>query len=279
MTDSHTPPEAFYLPLGVDADGAEEFIPTHATRSVWSEHMQHGSPPAALLVRAMENVGAREGSKLATSRLTRVVVDLLGPVAVAQTRVSARVVRPGRNVELIHAELSTRNEAGEYVLAATASAWRMSTADTEEVARTRDVPFPDQEIDPSLAFDWGLIGYTYIDAVEWRWISQANMEEPGMVWGRPRFPLVLGEETSAMVNLFNVVDAANGVGATLNQTEWTFLNTDLAVHLHREPHGDWVGLVAHSSVGSDGIGLCAAVVHDEDGPLGRSAQSLMVRSR
>lgn len=274
MTDSHTPPEAFFLPLGVNSDGSEDFMPTDATRSVWSTHMQHGSPPAALMVRAMENLGARPNT-----RLTRLLVDLLGPVGVARTRVSARIVRPGRNIELIHAELSTLGEDGEYTLSATASAWRMSTADTEAAEQARDPQFPDREVDEDLAFDWGLTSYTYIDAIEWKWIAMATPEGPGMVWGRPRMPLVLGEETSAMQSMFNVVDAANGAGATLDQAKWTFLNTDLAVHLHRAPRGEWVGLVAESSIGPDGVGMCASVVHDQDGPVGRSAQSLMVRAR
>ncbi len=276
MTESASTPAAFYLPLGADADadGAQTFAPTDATRSVWSAQMQHGSPPAALMVRAMEGLGARPGS-----RLTRVVVDLLGPVAVTKTKVTARVVRPGRNIELLHAELSTQREDGGYTLAATASAWRMTTVDTGHAVQIRDPRIPSREIDTSLNFDWGQQGYTYVDALDWRWITVATVDGPGLIWARPLLPLVFGEDTSPLVTLFNVIDAANGVGATLSPEEFTFLNTDLAVHLHRAPAGDWVGIAAESSIGPDGVGMSSAVVHDQGGPVGRAAQSLMVRPR
>ncbi|WP_024796347.1 thioesterase family protein [Tomitella biformata] len=274
MTDSTTTPEAFYLPLGADDDGAEIFTPTDATRSVWSTEMQHGSPPAALMVRAMENHGARDGA-----RLSSIVVDLLGPVAVTQTRVETKVLRPGRNIELLGASLSTMTETGEYLLAATATAWRMATADTFAAIQTRDPMIPVREIDESLGFNWGQTGYTYVDALEWRWLAGASADGPGLVWARPRLPLVLGEEPSAMQNMFNVVDAANGVGATLDPTKWTFLNTDLSVHLHRAPQGEWIGIAAESSIGPDGIGMSSAVIHDQAGPVGRAAQSLLVRPR
>lgn len=274
MTDITTIPEAFYVPAGIDDDGAELFLPTDATRSVWSTQMQHGSPPAALMVRAMERLGSREDA-----RLTRVVMELLGPVPVTKTKVSARIVRPGRKIELLTAELSTLAESGEYVLFATASAWRMTTVSTESAVRVRDAELPELEVNPTLNFNWGQKGYTYADAIELRWMKIADAEGPSLAWARVTLPLVQGEETTPLQNAFNVVDAANGLGATLDPAKWIFLNTDLTVHLHRAPRGEWTGVSAESSIGPDGIGMCAAVVHDEDGPLGRSAQSLLVRER
>lgn len=274
MTEITPAPEAFYLPLGADDHGDEIFLPTDATRSVWSTDMQHGSPPAALMVRAMERLGARDDG-----RLTRVVMELLGPVPVTQTKVSARIVRPGRKIELLSAELSTLGETGEYTVFATASAWRMTTVDTTAAAQVRDPALPEQSVDAALNFEWGQQGYTYSDSIELRWMTAANADGPGLAWVRPRLPLLLGEETTPLQNSFLVVDAANGLGATLDPAKWIFLNTDLTVHLHRAPRGEWVGISAESSIGPDGIGMCAAVVHDQEGPLGRSAQSLLVRER
>lgn len=274
MTEITPAPEAFYLPLGADDHGDEIFLPTDATRSVWSTDMQHGSPPAALMVRAMERLGARDDG-----RLTRVVMELLGPVPVTRTKVSARIVRPGRKIELLSAELSTLGETGEFTVFATASAWRMTTVDTTAAAQVRDPALPEQSVDAALNFEWGQQGYTYSDSIELRWMTAANADGPGLAWVRPRLPLLLGEETTPLQNSFLVVDAANGLGATLDPAKWIFLNTDLTVHLHRAPRGEWVGISAESSIGPDGIGMCAAVVHDQDGPLGRSAQSLLVRER
>ena len=71
-------------------------------------------------------------------------------------------------------------------------------------------------------------------------------------------------------------DAANGVGARLVTTAWTFINTELASHLFERPTGEWTGIEAESSIGAEGVGLSQAVVHDERGPVGRIAQSLLV---
>jgi hypothetical protein len=43
--------------------------------------------------------------------------------------------------------------------------------------------------------------------------------------------------------------------------------------------GEWTGIEAESSIGSDGIGLSQAVVHDAHGAVGRIAQSLLVTPR
>ena len=88
-----------------------------------------------------------------------------------------------------------------------------------------------------------------------------------------------GEPTDPLQRFLAVVDSANGVGAPLSVTGWTFLNTDLSVHLHRDPVGEWVGVEASTSIGPDGIGVCTAVLHDEHGPVGRSAQVLLVQPR
>ena len=67
--------------------------------------------------------------------------------------------------------------------------------------------------------------------------------------------------------------------SALDVREFTFLNTDLTVHLHRAPVGPWTGIAAETSIGPDGVGTCSAVLHDSHGAFGRSAQILMVRPR
>ena len=51
------------------------------------------------------------------------------------------------------------------------------------------------------------------------------------------------------------------------------------MHLFRRPYGDWLGLDTTVSFGADGVGLTASVLHDERGPVGRSAQTLTLRKR
>src|ERR1700749_4361434 len=94
MTDS-------YYELIDDADPlGEKFISTDLVRSTWTEASQHAAPVAALLVRALERCTTRDDT-----RLSRVAVDLLGPVpADGDMWVRSKVQRPGKQIELISAE-------------------------------------------------------------------------------------------------------------------------------------------------------------------------------
>jgi hypothetical protein len=74
-----------------------------------------------------------------------------------------------------------------------------------------------------------------------------------------------------------VVDCANGVGAVLDMNDFTFMNTDTVVHLHRLPTGTDFGLRARASIGPDGIGVTTAEIFDRTGFVGTSAQTLLVQ--
>lgn len=181
--------------------------------------IQHGGPVSGLLARALEQCAPREGT-----RLSRSSVEILGPIPIEEVRVSARVVRPGRRIELLNAVLEARDPSGE---------WHITDHGTE----------PGQ---------------------------------PTMAWVKLLRPLVEGEEPTPTVRLMTVADVANGVGARLDPLVHTFLNTDVSVHLHAEPSGEWTGIRAETSVGPDGIGMSTASLHGAEGPVGRIAQTLLV---
>ncbi|HEY4099125.1 MAG TPA: hypothetical protein VGM33_26605, partial [Baekduia sp.] len=58
-----------------------------------------------------------------------------------------------------------------------------------------------------------------------------------------------------------------------------FVNTDLTVHLHREPEGAWIALDARTDLDPSGAGQATSVLRDERGRLGVGAQSLFVDER
>ena len=57
------------------------------------------------------------------------------------------------------------------------------------------------------------------------------------------------------------------------------MNADLVISLSRPPVGDWVGIDCDGLVGATGTGQSVTTIHDEDGPLGRSSQSILVEPR
>lgn len=252
---------AFYLPLGDDT-----FRSTAHTVGPWGPDSQHLGPPSALLVRSLLATGR--------SSLSRVTFEVLGPVPVADLTVSTSVERPGRSVELLSATLSA---AGRVVL--TARAWHIVGSDTTAVAGGDPSPMaPPSTATPMEVPDYWSGGY--LAAVEWLSVS-GGIFTPGdaQVWARPRVAVVDGFEPTPLERLFSVVDSASGVSSRVDIRKWYAINTDLTVHLHRQPVGEWVGMDARTTIGPDGVGLATSVVHDFEGPVGTTAQALFVRER
>lgn len=255
---------AFYRRLAVD-----RYLSTENTVGPWNAHSQHLGPPSALLVRELEGCEPR-----ADMVLSRVVFDVLGPVPVAELEVSALVTRPGRSVELLTAELA---HDGRTVLRA--QAWRTRRGDTASVTSDFSGMLPEPPACPRMTLpeNWSC---GYLDAVDWRSVD-GDMMTPGdaIVWGKPLVPTVEDEETTALQRLFTIADSASGVSSRLDIGKWFAINTDLAVHLHREPQGAWFALEAETVIGPNGFGVASSVVHDLLGPVARTAQSLFVRER
>lgn len=256
--------EAFYVPRG---EGV--FLSTRHTAGPWTTEAQHLGPPSALLVRALEQVGADRETQLA-----RVTVEILGPVPIEELTVRAELVRPGRSVELLNAEMA----AGGRVVA-TASGWRIAKADSTPVAAGQADALPTWEgIEPMDRPEGWCPGY--IDAMEWRPVHGGlHVPGPSTAWVRQHIPLVDGEKPSGMQRLFTVADSGNGLSNRLNPSRWWFINTDLTVHIQREPVGEWIGLDANTIIGPSGIGTASSVLHDAEGQVAIGAQALMVRPR
>src|SRR5581483_10578182 len=92
--------------------------------------------------------------------ITRITVDILGPVPVATLEARTSVVRSGRSVELVAAELATAQKQGESRVAIRAHAWRVRRAELElpplpsgELDAAAVPPFPDEET--TLPDNWG----------------------------------------------------------------------------------------------------------------------------
>jgi len=69
------------------------------------------------------------------------------------------------------------------------------------------------------------------------------------------------------------------MGSRLAVTEWLFLNTDLVVHVHRIPEGEWIGVRAETHYGRDGFGASVGTLFDEQGPVAAIQQAQLVRRR
>jgi hypothetical protein len=240
--------------------------PSELTRGPWDAGAQHAGPPSALLGSALERAGWLIG---------RITVEVLRPVPLAPLAVTARVVRPGRNVELAQARL--RAADGQEL--ARATAWRLRRAE-DPVTVPEDPPPPGPEHGRERPFFPTGEAVGYHTAMDYRFLAGSFLAQgPSTVWMRMRQPLVAGEPTSPLARVLVAADSGNGVSCALDFRRFLFINTELTVHLTREPAGEWVCLDAVTRPGTLGVGLAEAVLSDEQARLGRSAQTLLVRAR
>jgi Thioesterase-like superfamily len=256
---------AFYVP----DDGG--FRSTDWTRGPWDPEQQHAGPPTALLGRAVE--GLEGGAEFTVARLT---VEILRSVPLTVLTVTARVVRPGRRVQLAEATLGDDDGA-----IAVARAWRIRRDGTVAEQSADEPPsFAGPDQCPAIeGFDpWK--GPSYFSAVEWR-AASGDFFRPGpaTVWMRMNGELVEGEPPSPLVRTLVAADSGNGVSMELPIETHLFINTELTVHLFREPEGEWVCLDARTRIGPDSVGLASSVLYDGRSRIGAAHQALLVRRR
>jgi hypothetical protein len=271
----------FYEPT----DDPTRFVGTARCAAPWSPALQHGGPAAALLIRAVERL---ESSIDGPTQIGRFTTEILGPVPVGEVTVTASVIRPGRSVELVEARLVAGGRP-----AMTARVWRLRSravdlpVPTGVVSAPGDLPgfakgpvdLPTRPDRPD-TFRLAMWNTGYADAIDWRFVAGGeDGGEPAVVWARQLIDVVAGETASPLSRLVLLADAGNGLSRMLDVDTWWFINTELTVHLHRQPVGDWFLVVARSILEATGAGLAETELHDEQGRVGRGAQALLVGPR
>ena len=252
---------AFFIP---DGGG---FRATELTRGPWDPGEQHAGPPSALLARAIAQASGIDGGQVA-----RITMDILRPVPIATLEVEARVLRPGRRVELLEATLAA---GGQPLVRATAWVLRQAPFDA---APEPGPPMP-AESEP-VELPWWEDEVAYHRAFEWR-LASGTIGEPGpaCIWTRMAVALVAGEAPSPLERMLAMADAASGVSWVLPWERFHFPNVDYSLHLERPPAGEWMFMDAVTRPGDSGAGQCTAVHGDERGRAGISTQTLLIQAR
>lgn len=208
----------------------------------------------------------------------RISYDILGMIHAAPTQVQVRTLRAGRTIELVEAVLRTADRD-----TVRARVWRLAAQDTGAVSALEDPPMPGpDEAEPTQRMSHWPGGF--IASIEARDVTDANMNGDGAprpgrarTWLRTDVGLVEGVESAPLARFAGLIDTANGVGPREDPRAWVYPNVDLTAHFHRVPTGRWVGLDTRASWGPTGLGITSAVLHDEQGPVGRAEQVLTIR--
>ena len=258
-------PDAFFVAEG------DAFRSTELTRGPWSNEHQHAGPPAALLACVLER-GLPPA--MAIARLT---VEILRPIPIATLRVATQALRTGRKVQWLTADLL----AADGATLARAHAVCIRTAQLQLPVKGDSIadPVPAPADSQPFQFDFFSSDVGYQTGMEARLARGTLGKGPVSMWMRMRAPLIAGEAPSPVQRVMIAADSGNGVSQVLDPRQFTFVNPDLTVYLHRPPAGEWVCLDARTIPQERGIGLADTRLLDEQGPIGRSVQSLLIDSR
>lgn len=263
MSATASAPLPYFIALG-----AGRYQPTEHASGAWQPGEMHFAPLGGLLTHAVEL--HREAAGAGGLLLARMSFDILGFLALDETRVRVETSRPGRTIELTQA---TASIAGRDV--AVARAWHSLAVDTALVAggESAPLPAPDAMQRAEFAGNWG---GGYVRSVEMR---DGGEHAPGRnrAWQRTGHPLVEGEQVSSLARWIGLVDGANGIAVRERPDAWMFPNLDLTIHLHRQPEGEWVGYDTTVTFGPSGQGITSTELHDARGHVGRASQTLTVR--
>jgi hypothetical protein len=264
VDDGADTPRALWRALDTD-----RYAATALTRGPWSIDGQHGGPPFALMLAAIER------ARPSGLRLGRATIEFHGLVRVEALRVSAERVRVSRSVEVWRAAL--HDDAGRLVAALDA----LYVRETPGLGNTAPRALVGEPVDTfaatSLRWPWAP---SYVDAIETRLVRGRMGAGNGVAWLRLAVPVVdvvadRAAETPLVVHAA-LWDAANGVGGVLPPGVASTPNVDLVVSLARLPRGAWCRIEARSTL-SDGIGLLEAELSDEQGPYGCLAATTVAR--
>jgi hypothetical protein len=262
------------MSLLVEAFFVEErglYVPTESTRGPWSALHQHGGPPAALMTRALERIGLTTDE----AQLARLSVEFLRPVPLAPLRLDARVLRPGKKVELGVVSLYA---GADEVARATGLKIRKKLLALPEVDVSSEAFEPPSALtDFVMPFSTGEVGYH--TAMQLRLARGVFGGGKVAGWFRMRHPLLAGEAPSPAQRVAIAADSGNGISAVLDFSRWVFINPDLSVHLFRQPAGEWVLLDSRTLPAPNGVGLTDTRLYDEKGWIGSGCQSLLIDER
>jgi acyl-coenzyme A thioesterase PaaI-like protein len=266
------------------ADG-DTYTPTEHARGPWDPRALHGGAPAALITSVFESL--EPGAALAIARMR---FQFLRPVPLAPLALGTRIVRPGRRVQELEAELRVAGGDGDSELVCRASALRVrpvpegvpESAPAGELAEAADdaLGTPERAAPLRFALDGAQDDPSFAtSAMEMRSLGDPRVLGPASVWMRLQLPLLPGRPPTPLARLAATADFGNGVSAALPFDRYLFINADLTIQLVRHPVGEWIGLDARTLLHSGGTGLAESVLHDAGGPVGRAFQTLVVEPR
>lgn len=249
------------------------FAPTVMAKGPWGSSIS-GNFVGGLLGHVIERTVVVDADEpdLQAARLT---VDLLRPAAMAPVQVRSSIVRRGRRLVLVEAELT---QADNVVARASALFLRRSEQPpgqvwTSPVTMPPLPPEADQGSDVAPMLIWaygkdpGVAGRSF-DLTQWQ------HDGPKFVWMRDIKPLIEGEEMTPFTRAAMAGDVASSL-THYGTAGLQHINADYTLTLSRLPEGPHIGLAALTHSGHDGVGTGTAALFDRRGLIGSATATTL----
>ncbi len=260
VSESDSPDERAFFRALLDS-GSEVLRPLPASASGWSRDQIRGMAVSGALARETERTADRV---LPGMRPARWAVDLFRPARVRPTTVTTTVVRHGRRIGVIDAELSQGNGP---VARSRALFARPAPTPRGQVWRPEHaLPAPPADLLPS--GDDRRLFYSR----QRGWTTGTDSHQNGshkQVW-HLAVPLVAGERPTPFQMIASVADLTSLV-VNWGTAGVEFINADIDLVLTRLPASMEVGLFANYRSECDGVSVGTAVIFDREGPLGSAS--------
>ena len=174
----------------------------------WDPSMQHGSPPAALVVWAAERIPTP-----VPMRVARVTVDLMRPVPVAPLTIESEVLREGRKIQLCAVRLCAN---GVVVVGATVLKIKVQAnelpPEADDRAGRRCRGRTNRGSSPRIISSSPFVTGMSLRAARGRF----GVPGPGAIWYRVDRPIVEGSPVSQAMRAMAAADFCNGTSSVLD---------------------------------------------------------------
>ncbi|MET0248195.1 MAG: thioesterase family protein [Sphingobium sp.] len=241
------------------------FVPLEVARGYWSRDMLHGRPLIGIIGRELERVHGDPAFIPA-----RFNVDLHRTPRFAPVEVETRLLRSGGRLRLAEAVLTID---GEEYARATCQFLRVGEAPPGRIWAPApwDVPSP-HAIAPRP--DPKRRGLSEMRPIAGRMGAYG----PRQVWTREYFDLVEGQTMTPFARVALAADFASP-WTHIGDAGVHYMNTDIVVHLHRLPRGEWLGFEVTGHDASQGIAVGHCRLYDADGAIGFISATALTNQR
>jgi acyl-coenzyme A thioesterase PaaI-like protein len=241
-------------------NGGEHLVPTRAAESHWYPDMLRGPAIALALARGVE-VAVADRTDVRISRFT---VDMHSPVPKRPLSLRTRILREGRRLLLVEADLMAEESVFSRARALLLSAGEQTGKQNLQSWNNPEAPVPPCRLE----IEQNKEGRQYWSE-EAGWTGANGAHENGSrkaVWVVSK-ERVKGERLSPFQLISSAADLANQVVNT-NSLGLAHINADVSISIARLPLDDEIGVASLTRVEAGSVVVGSALLYDRRGIIG-----------